>query len=173
MALRTCTRQPKAAHVVQQRAGVSLKGGVGEVGDRYEQHADAVADLVVQGKPAESLLDPMAGTESAGGQAVQRRKPGEEKNKVSEGDEAPKAHRFSTMTDMEKRQVEDTLDACVALFHDIFAAQKAGVDDLYDLATQEIPPSIAEQILEAEALRGECPPVDFWGGLWQDLDGDI
>jgi hypothetical protein len=51
----------EAAHVVQQQAGVQLKGNVGEVGDRYEQHADAVADLVVQGKSAQSLLDTMAG----------------------------------------------------------------------------------------------------------------
>ncbi len=46
------TAAHEAAHVVQQRAGVQLRGGVGEVGDRYEQHADAVADLVVQGKSA-------------------------------------------------------------------------------------------------------------------------
>lgn len=51
----------EAAHVVQQRAGVSLKSGVGEVGDAYERHADEVADAVVQGKSAESLLDRYAG----------------------------------------------------------------------------------------------------------------
>lgn len=42
----------EAAHVVQQRAGVQLAGGVGREGDPYEQHADQVADLVVQGKSA-------------------------------------------------------------------------------------------------------------------------
>jgi Domain of unknown function (DUF4157) len=66
----------EAAHVVQQRGGVQLKGGVGQVGDAYEQHADAVADAVVQGKSAEALLDRHApaggaGSGSAGG-AVQR-----------------------------------------------------------------------------------------------------
>jgi len=50
-----------AAHVVQQRGGVQLAGGVGAVGDTYEQHADQVADLVVQGKSAEALLDQHAG----------------------------------------------------------------------------------------------------------------
>jgi hypothetical protein len=30
--------------VVQQRAGVHLKGGVGEAGDAYEQSADAIAE---------------------------------------------------------------------------------------------------------------------------------
>ncbi|HEX3760566.1 MAG TPA: DUF4157 domain-containing protein [Kofleriaceae bacterium] len=49
----------EAAHVVQQRAGVQLKGGVGEAGDSYERHADEVADRVVQGKSAESVLDAM------------------------------------------------------------------------------------------------------------------
>ncbi|HEX3763823.1 MAG TPA: DUF4157 domain-containing protein [Kofleriaceae bacterium] len=57
----------EAAHVIQQRAGVSLKGGVGDAGDRYEQHADAVADLVVQGKSAEAMLDTMAGGGGAAG----------------------------------------------------------------------------------------------------------
>ena len=55
------TAAHEAAHVVQQRGGVQLKGGVGEAGDPYEQHADAVADLVVQGKSSEALLDQYAG----------------------------------------------------------------------------------------------------------------
>jgi hypothetical protein len=50
------TAAHEAAHVVQQRAGVQLKSGVGEVGDPYERNADAVADRVVQGKSAEDLL---------------------------------------------------------------------------------------------------------------------
>ncbi|MEZ4384478.1 MAG: zeta toxin family protein [Nannocystaceae bacterium] len=54
------TAAHEAAHVVQQRAGVQLKGGVGELGDRYERHADAVADRVVQGRSAESLLSRIA-----------------------------------------------------------------------------------------------------------------
>jgi len=44
------TAAHEAGHVVQQRGGVQLKGGVGEAGDAYEQHANAVADAVVQGK---------------------------------------------------------------------------------------------------------------------------
>ncbi|HEY0478161.1 MAG TPA: DUF4157 domain-containing protein [Kofleriaceae bacterium] len=50
----------EAAHVVQQRGGVQLAGGVGKVGDRHEQHADEVAGLVVQGKSAEASLDAYA-----------------------------------------------------------------------------------------------------------------
>lgn len=65
------TAAHEAAHVIQQRAGVQLKGGVGEAGDAHERHADAVADCVVQGKSAESLLDTMAG--GGGAAAVQRK----------------------------------------------------------------------------------------------------
>lgn len=55
------TAAHEAAHVVQQRAGVQLKGGVGEAGDQFEQHADAVADRVVRGESSEALLDGFAG----------------------------------------------------------------------------------------------------------------
>ena len=66
------TAAHEAAHVVQQKAGVSLSGGVGQVGDKYEQHADQVADAVVQGKSAEPILNQMTGGGSGGGE-VQRR----------------------------------------------------------------------------------------------------
>jgi hypothetical protein len=66
------TAAHEAAHVVQQRGGVQLKGGVGEAGDPYEQHANAVADLVVQGKSVESLLDRYGGAGGARGGAIQR-----------------------------------------------------------------------------------------------------
>jgi hypothetical protein len=55
------TAAHEAAHVIQQRAGVSLAGGVGQSGDVHERNADAVADRVVQGLPAHDLLpDPAA-----------------------------------------------------------------------------------------------------------------
>jgi hypothetical protein len=50
------TAAHEAAHVVQQRAGLKLPGGVGAAGDAHERHADAVADRVVQGKSSEDLL---------------------------------------------------------------------------------------------------------------------
>ena len=40
---------------------MQLKGGIGEAGDRYERHADTVAEKVVQGESAEALLDAEAG----------------------------------------------------------------------------------------------------------------
>jgi hypothetical protein len=66
------TAAHEAAHVVQQRAGVSLSRGVGAAGDTYEQHADAVADAVVRGESAEALLDRQAPA-AGGGPGVQRK----------------------------------------------------------------------------------------------------
>ena len=60
----------EAAHVVQQRQGVSLKGAVGQAGDAYEQHADAVAAAVVRGDSAAELL---GGGGGGGGGQVQRK----------------------------------------------------------------------------------------------------
>jgi hypothetical protein len=61
------TAAHEAAHVVQQSGGVQLKGGVGEAGDAYERHADAVADRVMSDESAEALLDPHAGPAAAPG----------------------------------------------------------------------------------------------------------
>ncbi len=63
------TAAHEAAHVVQQRGGVQLAGGVGQEGDRYEQHADAVADRVVRGESAEATLDALGATAEVAGDA--------------------------------------------------------------------------------------------------------
>jgi hypothetical protein len=65
------TAAHEAAHVVQQRGGVQLEGGIGEDGDPHERHADAVADAVVRGDSAEGLLDTYA--PAGGAPSVQRR----------------------------------------------------------------------------------------------------
>jgi hypothetical protein len=62
----------EAAHVVQQRDGVQLKSGVGEVGDAHEQAADAVAERVVRGESASDLLPRGGRTGTSGDLAVQR-----------------------------------------------------------------------------------------------------
>ena len=59
----------EAAHVVQQRGGVSLSSGIGRVGDPYEREADTVADRVVSGRPAHDLF---ASSHAPGRRAVQR-----------------------------------------------------------------------------------------------------
>jgi hypothetical protein len=61
----------EAAHVIQQRGGVNLNGGIGHAGDRHEQNAECVAKEVVWGHSSEALLD---GYERSGApeRAVQR-----------------------------------------------------------------------------------------------------
>ncbi len=51
------TAAHEAAHIVHQRSGLVGDSGVMPAGDVHEQHADQVADLVVQGQSAEGLLD--------------------------------------------------------------------------------------------------------------------
>ena len=50
------TAAHEAAHVIQQRHGVTLPMGLGQAGDRYEQHANRVADRVVAGHSVANLL---------------------------------------------------------------------------------------------------------------------
>jgi len=67
------TAAHEAAHVVQQAHGVNLYGGVGDAGDSYERHADAVADRVVAGQSAADLLGGPSARASSQGGAVQRK----------------------------------------------------------------------------------------------------
>ncbi len=60
----------EAAHVVQQRAGISLERGVGERGDAWERQAEAVAARVDAGQGASDLLP--AAAARAGSADVQR-----------------------------------------------------------------------------------------------------
>jgi outer membrane protein OmpA-like peptidoglycan-associated protein len=67
------TAAHEAAHVVQQRSGISVPGGMGQEGDAYERHADKV----VAGESAEPLLDDLAGSGGGGGgESVQARTAG-------------------------------------------------------------------------------------------------
>jgi hypothetical protein len=61
----------EAAHVVQQRSGAHPTGGLDRPGDRFERHADAVADAVAAGRSAEPLLDALGGARSTAA-SVQR-----------------------------------------------------------------------------------------------------
>ena len=63
------TAAHEATHIIQQRAGVRLEGGVGTHGDAHERQADAVADRVVRGESVEDLL----GRHSAGRMSIPAR----------------------------------------------------------------------------------------------------
>jgi hypothetical protein len=94
------TAAHEAAHIVQQRAGVQLYGGVGQAGDPYEQHADAVADRVVRGESAADLLasGPSGGPATG---AVQRKG-------ASEAEVSDLAARTLTVSDRAGRIAEAT-----------------------------------------------------------------
>jgi len=64
------TAAHEAAHVVQQRSGLALPGGVGRSGDAHERQADDVAEAVLAGRSSEGILDGRAEGGAAGG-AVQ------------------------------------------------------------------------------------------------------
>ncbi len=76
------TAAHEAAHAVQQRGGVQLKSNVGVAGDRYEHHADAVADAVVAGRSAEPLLAQMAAPEACAAPTASVQKRGPKKGSV-------------------------------------------------------------------------------------------
>jgi hypothetical protein len=70
------TAAHEAAHVIQQRGGHAPAGGIDTPGDALEQHADAVADVVVAGGSAEALLDGHASSGGGVSGAVQRKAQG-------------------------------------------------------------------------------------------------
>ena len=67
------TAAHEVAHVVQQRNGVSLSGGVGAAGDSHEKQADKVADKVVAGESVEHMLGPAKPASAAAAPAVQKK----------------------------------------------------------------------------------------------------
>lgn len=118
------TAAHEAAHIIQQRAGVSLKDGIGESGDRYERHADEVADAVVRGQSAEPILDRMAGSGGAGGPAIQR--DGGEAGPVAKGDKG--GRRPKNMAPLPD-DIDDQLAKACAVYQGKVSAQ-IGSDNL-------------------------------------------
>ncbi|HEX8106822.1 MAG TPA: DUF4157 domain-containing protein [Kofleriaceae bacterium] len=136
------TAAHEAAHVIQQRGGVQLKDGVGWSGDAHEQHANAVADLVVQGKSAEASLDGYAS--AGGGPAAVQRKP----------DDVPSLQR------PEGARVDRLIQLLAAP-----AAAAAGRDDVYMLLSSlGIPELLA--VMEGVADRGYLPQLHARVSSW-------
>ena len=63
----------EAAHVIQQRQGARIDGGLSRATDAWETRADAIAARVTRGEPAADLLGPPAPAVSATDAPVQRR----------------------------------------------------------------------------------------------------
>jgi hypothetical protein len=82
------TAAHEAAHVVQQRAGLRREGGATADDDEHERHADEVADRVVAGESAESLLD-LYRADSQGEEGDAQGAPVQHKIKVGKQSYAP------------------------------------------------------------------------------------
>lgn len=122
------TAAHEAAHVVQQRQGVQLSGGVGQAGDPYEQHADQVADKVVAGESAEELLS--HGPGGGGGGGVQ--------HKAVQKEDKPKGH---------DQALEDKLDTIAGNYSFICFKQRDAVADLNTDVQKEDPPPLWQSLL--------------------------
>jgi hypothetical protein len=142
------TAAHEAAHVVQQRAGVQLTSGVGEVGDPYEREADRVADAVVQGRSAQTILTrgPHAAARASsassteGGDAPVQRKVGFEIEAASVYSAKHKTKRsgFSGLLGRQTRIV-DTGEPKKYDWSDIQGRDYLGDGELVDLQGKEFP----------------------------------
>jgi hypothetical protein len=141
------TAAHEAAHVVQQRAGVHLQGGVGKAGDTYERHADDVADLVVKGESAEALLDRHAGGGggSGGSGAVQRYEAGEHAQTGDTQDELKKAYAPIQYTVVKG----DTID---------------GIADRFKITPDELKAANPDKLKKFPAQGGKKPVEGFNAG---------
>ncbi len=139
------TAAHEAAHTVQQRSGIQLKDGLGRQGDEYEQHADAVADRVVRGEDAESLLDDTAGGDVGAKPLVQLKKrsdraeggirQGSGASLAAAAANAKEAAEFAALAlatskspDADLIRLEDALDALGDALHE-YAGDHAARDD--------------------------------------------
>lgn len=104
------TAAHEAAHVVQQRSGISLQDGAGRSGDEYERHADAVADRVVAGESAEPILDRVARSMSGESRGLPGKDPGltDESRVPLLGERAGDDHRFGRGEPIVQRREDES-----------------------------------------------------------------
>jgi hypothetical protein len=141
--LRTAAHE--AAHVIQQRAGVQLSGGVGEDGDAYEEHADEVAEAVVQGRSAEALLD------QHGGGARDASPPVQAKLRIRSGDGEDNVVRGLGATP--DGQADRYVQAILQLLQTLAGAQAGRVR----LSGEGDDREVQVDALEGDALTGATP----------------
>lgn len=138
----------EAAHVIQQRRGVSLDGGVGRSGDGYEQQADQVADAVVRGDSVEPLLGPGAGG-PARGSAVQR--------EDAAGTPKPRVDTLPGLKLTGGGVISDWAVAVTTVaqkWNRISERQQAAAGDFYEKAKEDDPPPAWVGILKAAISIG-------------------
>jgi hypothetical protein len=129
------TAAHEAAHVVQQRQGVDVEGGVGSKGDAYEDHADEVAERVVKGESAAELLGQSPGKGGAKEAVQKEEKPG--------GTTAP------APTGGTDQALEDKLAAVASAYKYICLKQRDAVNDLFEDSKKVDPPPFWQTALLA------------------------
>lgn len=135
----------ETAHVVQQRAGVSLSGGVGQAGDAYEQHADRVADAVVQGKSAEGLLGEMAGGKEADAgttTGIQMEQSSEVDGKCEDGVRTQSGGECRTNTEDIRSAIKGAFDSQSGLF----SRRNDAIDDWEKASDTETAPTTSDAV---------------------------
>ncbi|HZJ68368.1 MAG TPA: hypothetical protein VFD36_32930, partial [Kofleriaceae bacterium] len=145
------TAAHEAAHVVQQRGGVQLAGGVGQAGDAYERHADAVADRVVAGASAEDLLDPFAAGSGHAGAAVQMK--GEDPDPGG----AARPHTDKDKTEQVKLALRAATNAAITA---VAGAGRARTPDEMRAALDTGAQLVTRHLRYAEFIFGSTRPAD-------------
>jgi Domain of unknown function (DUF4157) len=166
----------EAAHVVQQRGGVQLSAGVGQSGDVYERHADAVADRVVRGESAEALLGELAGG-GGGGMAVQRSDAGNDLAPPGESEMAPGgAHQPEPQSPEEvaanKERWGEFVDQCTAAINHLIICYEIGSLFVHD-CVQSYEKGFAdhEAALEAQGQRDRLTNELILGVVFAGVGG--
>jgi len=173
------TAAHEAAHAIQQRAGVHLPGGVGQAGDRYEQHADAVADLVVGGRSAEALLTQgaqppgmnQAAVSASPHQGEASKKAGPASHDRALGTQgvqrqpAPSAPQPEPGLEQEKKKADSIYNKAVNAWSFLAQRQVLAIRSLYTEAQKPSKPSLAEQLLGALAEAALAGALGGIGGL--------
>ena len=176
------TAAHEAAHTVQQQAGLQLPDGVGKSGDRHERHADAVADAVVKGESAESLLDGYGTTRGTASVQVQHQDDPNSPTIANEEDcESHRKELEACESDLQK--AIDSSNAVIALFQDFLdgkidmktaQAQMEPWVNAFEGVTgagHDLPQVVQDKVSEVEQFSWE--EVDAIARLtWQMVFGD-
>ncbi|MBE7448243.1 MAG: DUF4157 domain-containing protein [Kofleriaceae bacterium] len=168
------TAAHEAAHVVQQRGGVQLAGGIGQAGDSYERHADEVADRVVRGESAEDLLDRTTPTASADRAPALQQKPDETCVLPTQGTYNP--WRANLIRQVGERLLSAETQFCLACrdVHKDIDQQAAGSKDFWgliiDTALAFVAPGLGQLIRRAASALPVGAPVIAYRAAMASVD---
>jgi len=157
------TAAHEAAHIIQQRHGVSLAGGVDDgPADSYERHADAVADAVVAGKSVQHMFDDL-GVRSASTSVVQRRSSGT-------GPRTPLDHYLTKHENAVRRAIQERLADTTWPNPASDAAWQRGGDKKF---ARHLTGAIASRITDGDSLRALVHPLNVMTAMSHAQDASV